>query len=108
MDGPTIQLASQQALDAGATPHSIVGARHHADVEVPLAVMTYLNIFARTGYKRMAEWLKDAGVAAAILPDLPLEEVGPVARARRRLAGIETTCSWLGPTTPDDRRCANL
>jgi tryptophan synthase alpha chain len=101
MDGPTIQEASVQALAAGATPHGIVGALHDADVAVPLAVMTYLNIFARTGYKRMAEWLKEAGISAAILPDMPLEESGPWL-AEAKAAGIETVM-LAGPTTPDSR-----
>lgn len=101
MDGPTIQEASELALSGGATPHAIIGALRHVDVDMPLAVMTYLNIFARTGYKRMAQWLAEAGVAAAIIPDLPLEEVGPW-QAEAHASGLETVL-LVGPTTPDAR-----
>ena len=40
MDGPVIQQASQAALHAGTTPHSVLAAVPSLDVEVPLVVMT--------------------------------------------------------------------
>jgi tryptophan synthase alpha chain len=101
MDGPTIQEASQRALAAGATPQGIVAALRSADVDVPIAVMTYYNIVSRTGHRRMAEELAAAGVAGAILPDLPVDEAGPWAAAADE-AGIETVL-LAAPTTPDDR-----
>jgi tryptophan synthase alpha chain len=53
------------------------------------------------GDERFARSLVDAGVAAAILPDLPLEEVGPWADAADA-AGVETVL-LAAPTAPDDR-----
>jgi tryptophan synthase alpha chain len=101
MDGPVIQEASDRALAAGATPQSILqGLRHH-DAGVPLAVMTYYNICFHQGHERFAAALTDAGVCAAILPDLPLEEAGPWATAADA-AGIETVM-LAAPTTPDVR-----
>ena len=44
MDGPTIQAANDRALATGATPVGILDDLRGADVEVPLAVMTYYNI----------------------------------------------------------------
>ena len=38
MDGPTIQEASQRALDLGATPASVIAQLGEADVDVPVAV----------------------------------------------------------------------
>ncbi len=104
MDGPTIQEASRRALDGGATPRGIIGALATAEVEVPVAVMTYYNIVARAGERRMAGELASDGVAAAILPDLPLEECGPWAAAADE-AGVETVL-LAAPTTPDDRLAA--
>ncbi len=101
MDGPTIQEASQRALEAGATPQGIVAALRSADVDVPIAVMTYYNIVARAGHRRMASELARCGVVAAILPDLPVDEAGPWAEAADE-AGIETVM-LAAPTTPDDR-----
>jgi tryptophan synthase alpha chain len=103
MDGPVIQAASVQALANGATPLGIIGALGGAtaDIGVPLAVMTYYNVVFRAGHVRTASSLAEAGVAAAIVPDLPIEEVGPWARAADR-AGVETVL-LAAPTTPDDR-----
>src|SRR3954470_5694345 len=72
MDGPVIQAASDRALRDGATPQSIPDELRAHDAGVPLAVMTYYNICFRHGHQRFAASLADAGVAAAILPDLPL------------------------------------
>ena len=90
MDGPTIQEASERALAAGATPQGIVGAMAELDTGgVPLVVMTYYNTVHRYGHERFARSLAEAGVAGAIVPDLPLEEIGPWAEAADA-AGVET------------------
>ena len=101
MDGPVIQLASQQALRNGATPRSVIADASKFDVDVPLAVMTYVNLVGHMGYRRFAAALADAGIAAAILPDLPLDELGPWAEAADT-HGVETVL-LAAPTTPDDR-----
>lgn len=101
MDGPTIQQASEAALRAGATPQGILDGLRHLDAGVPLAVMTYYNIAFHMGHEKFAHELKAAGVAAAILPDLPLEEVGPWAAVADEV-GIETVM-LAAPTAPDER-----
>lgn len=101
MDGPVIQEASERALARGATPVAILDALRHVDAGIPLAVMTYYNIVFRTGLERFARSLVDSGVAAAILPDLPLEEVGPWAEVADA-TGVETVM-LAAPTAPDDR-----
>jgi tryptophan synthase alpha chain len=101
MDGPVIQEASEQALRAGATPVSVLEGLRHAEVGVPLAVMTYYNVAYHMGHERFAAELASAGVSAAILPDLPFEEVGPWATAADA-ADVETVL-LAAPTAPDDR-----
>ena len=101
MDGPTIQEASERALALGATPPGIAADLERLDVAVPLAAMTYYNIVFRTGHRRFARMLADAGVCAAIVPDLPLEELDDWARAAED-GGIETVL-LATPVTPDDR-----
>jgi tryptophan synthase alpha chain len=106
MDGPTIQEASEAALAAGATPQGIVSAM--ADIEtggVPLVVMTYYNTVHRYGHERFAASLAAAGVAGAIVPDLPLEEVGDWADAADA-AGVETVL--LAAPTGSDERLARI
>jgi tryptophan synthase alpha chain len=101
MDGPVIQEASQRALDAGATPVSILDQARDLDVGVPLAVMTYYNICFRQGDRRFASSLVEAGVVGAILPDLPLEECGPWTAVADEV-GIESVL-LAAPTAPDER-----
>ena len=84
MDGPTIQEASQAALDGGATPAKIFDSLRGVDVGVPLVAMTYYNLVFRMGHERFASTLIDAGITGAILPDLPLEESGDWENDRRR------------------------
>ena len=101
MDGPTIQEASQRALDLGANPVSIINALGDVDVDVPLVVMTYYNVVFRSGHRRFAAMLHDNGVAGAIVPDLPLEELPDWSRAADE-GGVETVL-LASPVTPDDR-----
>jgi tryptophan synthase alpha chain len=101
MDGPVIQLASERALAAGATPASVLDGLRDHDAGVPLAVMTYYNICFHMGHERFASLLRDSGVTGAILPDLPLEEVGEWA-AVADAVGIETIM-LAAPTAPDER-----
>lgn len=101
MDGPVIQQASQAALDAGATPVSILDEARGLEVGVPLAVMTYYNTVHHAGHERFAAQLAAAGIVAAIVPDLPLEESGPWCAAADA-AGIETVM-LAAPTAPDER-----
>jgi tryptophan synthase alpha chain len=89
MDGPVIQQASQRALDGGATPTSILQAAGRLDVDIPLAVMCYYNTVFRAGHERFAASLVTAGISAAIVPDLPLEESGEWCAAAD-FAGVET------------------
>jgi tryptophan synthase alpha chain len=64
-------------------------------------VMTYYNIVYRAGHKRMAHSLAAAGVSGAIIPDLPLEELGPWAE-EADVAGVETVL-LVAPSSPEER-----
>ncbi len=103
MDGTIIQQANDRALSEGATPQSILAAVSGAaaDIGVPTAVMTYVNIAHHMGYERFASSLATAGVSGCILPDLPLEEVGEWAGCADA-AGVETVL-LAAPTAPDER-----
>ncbi|CAB4588314.1 unannotated protein [freshwater metagenome] len=101
MDGPIIQEASELALRDGASPVTVLDTLRTIDAGVPLAVMTYYNLAFHMGHERFASLMYEAGVRAAILPDLPLEEVGPWATAADS-AGIETVM-LAAPTAPDER-----
>ena len=101
MDGPVIQQASQRALDAGVNINTIFDQARSLDVDIPLAVMCYYNTIHHAGHERFAHLLVAAGIVAAIVPDLPLEESGPWCTAAD-VEGIETVM-LAAPTAPDDR-----
>jgi len=101
MDGPVIQASSQVSLDGGATPISILHEVRTLDVGVPLIVMCYYNTVFHAGHERFAHDLVAAGVSAAIIPDLPLEESAEWCAAADA-AGIETVM-LAAPTAPDER-----
>ncbi|MDA8264247.1 MAG: tryptophan synthase subunit alpha [Actinomycetota bacterium] len=101
MDGPVIQRASVEALASGATAQRIIAEVASADVSVPVAVMTYYNLVARMGHRRMAHLLAGAGVTGAIVPDLPLDELDGWAEEADS-AGVATVL-LAAPTTPPER-----
>ncbi len=101
MDGPTIQEASEAALEQGANLGSILTALRDVDAGVPIVLMTYVNLVFHAGYARFASEAVSAGVAGVILPDLPMEELGewePFALD----AGLATV-QLASPLTPDER-----
>jgi tryptophan synthase alpha chain len=101
MDGPVIQEAALRALQRGTVPDQVLDGIARAEVTAPVAVMTYYNIVYRAGHKRMANSLVAAGVSAAIIPDLSLEEIGPWA-VEADAAGVETVL-LVAPSSPEDR-----
>lgn len=108
-DGPTIQRASEVALEGGtrtAATFDLVRALR-ADSDVPIAVMTYYNpVYAYRGADGEGEVAfvraaAAAGVDALILPDLPPDEgAGLVAAAR---AADVATVFLVAPTSTDAR-----
>lgn len=76
MDGGVIQEASRRALEAGARPADILATIAEAELEVPVAVMTYVNPVFRRGFETFLGEAEEAGVTGAIVPDLPVDEAG--------------------------------
>ncbi|MGH2681200.1 MAG: tryptophan synthase subunit alpha [Actinomycetota bacterium] len=74
MDGGVIQEASAEALRAGARLSDVLATVRAAATDVPVAVMTYVNPVHRTGFDRFLDDAAAAGVAGAIVPDLPVDE----------------------------------
>jgi tryptophan synthase alpha chain len=75
-EGPVIQLASERALQAGATTDKILAlvSRVRKESDVPTAFMTYINPVFAYGIDRFMQDSREAGVDALIIPDLPFEE----------------------------------
>ncbi|MGZ6952708.1 MAG: tryptophan synthase subunit alpha [Acidimicrobiia bacterium] len=104
MDGRTIQEASQRALEIGATPGGIIDELAELDAGVPIAVMTYYNPVHHMGHQRFAQRLRASAVDAAIVPDLPLDELDGWTDAADA-AAVETVL-LAAPTTSDERLAA--
>lgn len=104
MDGPVIQEAALRALDRGTTPRRVLDDVARSDAGIPLAAMTYYNVVFHAGHRAMAQSLRAAGIGAAIVPDLPLEEMGPWAE-EADAAGVSTVL-LVAPSTPDARVAA--
>jgi tryptophan synthase alpha chain len=101
MDGPVIQEAALRALGRGVVPDQVLDDIARAEAPVPIAVMTYYNLVFRAGHKRMARSMAEAGVGGAIVPDLPVEELGPWA-AEADAAGVATVL-LVAPSSPPER-----
>jgi tryptophan synthase alpha chain len=102
-DGPTIQLSSQRALEAGATPAKVLAtvAKAAGGIDAALVVMTYVNPVLAMGYGEFARRAAGAGVSGVIIPDLPPEEAGPWLEACAE-AGIAPVF-MAAPGTPPER-----
>jgi tryptophan synthase alpha chain len=101
IDGATIQEASLRALERGTTPDGILADLSRIDVGIPVVVMTYYNVIYRAGHDRIAGLMAESGVAGAIIPDLPLEELGPWVRAAD--AADVASVLLVAPSTPESR-----
>ncbi len=102
-DGPVIQKATQVALHNGITMEqslSAVAELRRRGVTIPLILMGYYNPMLSFGLPRFAAAARETGADGFIIPDLPLEESGEMARA----AGDLPIIRMLAPTTPPQRR----
>jgi tryptophan synthase alpha chain len=101
-DGPTIHAADTAALAAGATLESVLETCAAVAGRVPVALMCYSNMILARGAEEFARLAADAGAAGVIVPDLPLEEQGPIGDALDA-PGLDLV-PLVAPTTPPDRR----
>ena len=80
-DGPTIQRASQTALEGGMTSSKglqLVTTLRERGVVVPLVLMGYYNPIHSYGLERYVQECVVRGVDGLIVPDLPPEEATPL------------------------------
>ncbi|MEU7799046.1 tryptophan synthase subunit alpha [Micromonospora arborensis] len=81
LDGPVVQQSSHRALSRGATTRQILDDVSRLGLPVPLIAFTYANLVLHDGADRFCAALADAGVGGLIVPDLPVDEMEPVASA---------------------------
>ena len=102
MDGPTIQAAAQQALDAGIRTADVLRiVEAVAATGAPTAIMTYWNPVERYGVERFAADLANAGGAGLITPDItPDSDAGWIAAADAH--GLDKIF-LVAPSSTDER-----
>jgi tryptophan synthase alpha chain len=102
-DGPTIQAASQRALNSGCTLSDVLGLvrRIRADYDTPIVLFGYANLFFHYGYERICRDAAAAGADGMLVVDLPYEESNEI----RQYMDGEGLCfiSLVAPTTPEAR-----
>ena len=109
-DGPVIAAAMHQALKLGATPLEVFDqvASVRASLEIGLVAMCSVSIVHKMGGREgpagFCKRAAAAGFDGVIVPDVPLEESGPI---RDAAAASDLTCSLLvAPTSPPQRAAA--
>jgi tryptophan synthase alpha chain len=102
-DGPTIQAASQRALQNGATLSRILDMIESLRKvsEIPIVLFGYYNPIFTYGSEQFAKRAKEAGVDGILVVDLPPEESLELRRYTDRL-GIDFI-SLIAPTTSTGR-----
>ena len=102
-DGPTIQFASERALESGTTLRGILDmvARVRQHSNVPIILMGYFNPVFCYGTELFARDASAAGVDGLLLVDLPPEEAEELHPLLKQ-AGIDLI-TLLAPTTGAQR-----
>ena len=102
-DGPVIQASYNRALTRGIKLCDILATLGEvsSEVKAPLVTMLSYAIIFRRGLEAFVAAAKRAGVAGLIVPDLPVEEAGELAKICRRQD--VSLIQLITPTTPESR-----
>lgn len=103
-DGPVFQEACERALENGTTPESClkgIEKLREDGLDVPIILTTYYNILHTYGPENFLERLSEVGVQGIIVPNLPLEEAGPLIELAGKL-GINVILQ-VTPNTSENR-----
>ena len=102
-DGPTIQASYVRALSGGVTVEKILDRIRalRASCDIPLLTMVSYSIVYKIGTGAYFDRAAASGVDGVIIPDLPADEGGGVARLARA-AGLYPVF-LVAPTTPPER-----
>lgn len=102
-DGPTIQRASERALQRGVTLRNVLKfvKEIRALTRIPLLLMTYYNPVFKYGEERFVKEAIQNGVDGLIIPDLPPEEAKDLVKLSRK-EGLATVF-LLAPTSTEER-----
>ncbi|CAN5532056.1 tryptophan synthase subunit alpha [soil metagenome] len=103
-DGPVIHAAATKALAAGGGFDAALEIAKSVSARLPVVAMVYSNMIFARGTSEVARAFAEAGLAGAIVPDLPPEEAAEV-RSALEAEGL-VLVPLVAPTTPPERRAA--
>jgi len=101
-DGPVLQRVSELALKQGTKVKDVFNlvAKAKVEVQVPIVLLVYYNNIFCYGLAKFAQEAKLAGVSGLVIPDLPLEESGPL-RQETEKADIDIISLMAVTSTPE-------
>ncbi|MBI4392180.1 MAG: tryptophan synthase subunit alpha [Euryarchaeota archaeon] len=102
-DGPTIQRAAMRSLANGTRPTDTfkIAKTLGKAGRAPVVAMGYYNPILQMGLETFASRCRESGIEAAIVPDLPFEEAGPL-RMSMESEGLSLVL-LASPACDDDR-----
>lgn len=102
-DGPTIQYASNVAIENGITMKKIFEMVREVrkSSEIPIILMGYINPVFRYGVEAFCKQSEESGVDGLIIPDAPLEESSIISKEADR-HGLEMIY-LVAPNSTDKR-----
>ena len=103
-DGPILQAAAQRSLEAGTSVDGIldlVARFRAAGGGLPILLFSYSNPLFVRGIAGAAQELAAAGADGLLVPDLPVEEMGPWSEAA--VAAGLAPVGFVTPTTTEAR-----
>ncbi|NBB77030.1 MAG: tryptophan synthase subunit alpha [Bacteroidetes bacterium] len=102
-DGPTIQYASNTAIQNGIKMDRIfqMVSEVRKDSQIPIVLMGYINPVLHYGVEKFCQKASEAGVDGLIIPDAPIEESSVISESADQ---SELSMIYLvAPNTNDDR-----
>ncbi len=106
-DGPVIQRASERALKNGTSLEDVLRLARdiRKESDAGLVIFSYLNPILRLGLERFAGEAADAGVDAALVTDLTVEEA---AEYRHIMTAHKLGTIFLAAPTSTDKRLKKI
>lgn len=102
-DGAVIQAAATRSLANGTDLSAVLEllTKVRSRVKAPVVLFAYYNPIMKRGVEAFMRAAKEAGAAGLVIPDIPLEETGPI-RELTTKHGLELVLLTT-PTTPASR-----
>lgn len=102
-DGPVIQASYTRSLEAGTKLMDIFSMVENVApaIKMPIVTMVSYAIIHRLGIDEYLQQAKSAGIAGAIVPDMPVDESSVLAERCKALDF--SLIQLITPTTPRDR-----